>query len=264
MVARGARIVRDAVAYAFGPHGGHVSANIGHDQQRYYTKGADIASSIHSPETLESIGISQARQLATEMRNNVGDGSKMAVLLFYEMLRHGGLALKRNHPRSDVVHGMERAVEAVVSAIRRGSKPLAGDAVTQVARTAAGGSAMIAALVVEAYKKAGRDGLIVIEQSNQVETALEVQEGMQFDRGYIDAAFISPGEARECVLHDAYILIYDFKISSVRDLFPVQQSRIQFPARQVRSCTTRPAPRVQIYWRNRNPRKEEPRGRLRY
>jgi chaperonin GroEL len=155
------------------------------------------------------------------MRNNVGDGSKTAVLLFQKMLECGGAALKRNHPRVDILHGMERAVEVAVSAIRGGSKPIAGDAVMHVARTAAGGNSTIAALVVEAYRKAGRDGLIVIERSNQVESGLDVQEGMQFDRGRIDAALMSPGDPQEYVLDNAYILTYDAKISSMRDLLPL-------------------------------------------
>jgi chaperonin GroEL len=220
-VVHGARIVREAVAYAFGPHGGRISANLGQDQQRYYKRGTDIASSIHSSETLESTGISESRQLAIDMRNTVGDGSKTAVLLFQQMLESGNAALKRNHPRNDVLRGMERAVEVVVSAIRSGSKQLAEDAVVQIARTASGGNSTVATIVVEAFRKAGRDGLIVVEHTDQLDTSLDVQEGMQFDRGYLDAAFVSPTEGQECTLHDAYILTYDFKISSMQDLLPL-------------------------------------------
>jgi len=220
-VVHGARIVRDAVAYAFGPRGGHVSKSIGQGELRYYKKGADIAASIESPETLELTGIDQARHLAMEMRNSVGDGSKTAVLLFHRMLNLGSVALRRNHPQEDIVRGMERGVEAAVSAVRAGSKPLTGDAITHVARTAASGNSTIAALVVETYRKAGRDGLILVEQSGQVESVLDVQEGMQFDRGRIDAKLVSPGEPQEWVLENAYVLTYDAKISSMRDLLPL-------------------------------------------
>lgn len=221
VVIRGVRMVRDAVSYAFGPHGSHVSVNVGHDQHRYYKKGADIASSIHSLERLEEIGIAHARELAKEMRDSVGDGSKTAVLLFQRMLEAGNVALKRNHPVNEVVRGMERAVETVVSAVRSRSDPPSGESISQVARTAAGGDATIASLLVEAFRKAGRDGLIVLERSNLVESTLEVQEGMHFDRGYVDAALVTSAEAQECVLENAYILIYDRKISSMKDLLPV-------------------------------------------
>lgn len=198
---------------------------------RYYKRGTDIAGSIHSSETLKSTGIAQASLLATEMRNNVGDGSKTAALLFQKMLECGNAALKRNHPRTDILHGMERAVEAAVSAIRSGSRPLAGDAIMHVATTAAGGDSSIATLVVEAFRKAGRDGLIIIVRASQVESALEVQEGMQFDRGRIDAAVMPPGEPDECVLENAYILTYDSKISSMRDFLPLleQIARVKRP-----------------------------------
>jgi chaperonin GroEL len=220
-VVHGARLVRDAVAYAFGPRGGHVSASTGQGEPRSYKRGTDIARLIHSSQKLESTGISEAVRVATEMRDRVGDGTKTAVLLFHKMVDGGSLALKRNHPRADVLRGMERAVEAAVSAIRGGSLPLAGDAIRHVAQTAAGGSSTTAALVVEAYRKAGRDGVIVVERGTQLESALEFQEGMQLDRGRIDAPSISPAEAQEWVLDNAYILIYGSKISSMRDLLPL-------------------------------------------
>jgi chaperonin GroEL len=116
---------------------------------------------------------------------------------------------------------MERATEAVVSAIRAQSMPVTRELTAQVAKTAAGGNQKIADSVVQAYAKVGRDGVIVIEQSNLEETALELQEGMSFDRGYIDAALVSPTEVQECVLEQPYILTYDRKISSMKDLLPL-------------------------------------------
>jgi chaperonin GroEL len=221
LVIRGARMVRDAIAYAFGPQGAHVSLNVGVDQRRYYKNGAAIASSIHSPERLEEIGIRHASELATEMRNNVGDGSKTAVLLFQRMLESGSIALRRNHRRGEVLRGMDRATETAASAIRAKSKPVTRESLAQLARTAAGGDTKLASLVVEAYSKAGRDGLIVLERSDLSEPTLQLQEGMHFDQGYIDAAMASPTETHESVLENAYVLTYDHKISSMRDLLPL-------------------------------------------
>jgi len=221
VVIRGVRIVRDAVAYAFGPHGMHVSAIAGQDEHKYYKQGTAIADSIRSSEHLEATGINHARQLASEMRNGVGDGSKTAVLLFYIMVNSGSEALKRGYPPSDVMRGIERAVETVVSAIKSESRSVTADSLLDVARTATAGDHTIAGTVIEAYRKAGKDGLIVIEQGTSRETTLEVQEGMYFDRGYVDPAFVRSAEAHESVLEDTFILIYDSKISSMRDLLPL-------------------------------------------
>src|SRR5207302_1000578 len=91
----------------------------------------------------------------------------------------------------------------------------------QVARTAAGGDLNIARLVVEAFTRAGRDGVVVIEQSSTQETTLELQEGMNFDRGYTDLAFLLPSDAQEIVLDDAYVLIHELRLSSMKDLLPL-------------------------------------------
>jgi chaperonin GroEL len=217
-VIRGVRIVRDAIAYAFGPQGTHVSMRTADGQQKYYKRGTAIASSIRSADRLEEVGILHASDLAREMRDRFGDGSKTATLMFAKMLDLANHDLDLNHPRSEILKGMERATEAVVSAIRGQSTPATQEILIHVARTAAGGDPRIGAVVVEAFKKAGRDGLIGISSSNNGDISLEAQEGMYFDRGYIDSAMISSTEQQECVLENAYILVYDQKISSIRDL----------------------------------------------
>jgi chaperonin GroEL len=219
-VLRGARMVRDAVAGAFGPGGTSVSVRVG-DRHEFYKEGTAIANSVRSPVPLEQSGIDHARRLANEMRDSVGDGSKTALLLFQKMADSGNTAIKRNHPLSDVLRGMERGTEAVVSAIRSQGKPVTTESMPNVARSAAHGDAGIAKLMAEAYKKAGSDGVVVIRQTNLTETALEIQEGMVFDRGYLDTALLSSGETHECKLEDPYILIYGFKISSMKDLLPL-------------------------------------------
>jgi chaperonin GroEL len=222
LVVRGSQLVRDAIAFSFGPRGAHVSVNIGGGQQAYYKRGTAIARAIRSSQRLEEIGISHAQSLANEMSDRVGDGSKTAILIFQRLLDLGGLALKRNYSRSELLRGADRAIEAVISSVRSQSKPInKKDSLLQVARTAAGGNPQLAQIVVNAFSKAGRDGIVVIEHSDARETSLEVQEGMNFDCGYIDDAFLASAETRECVLEDAYVLINEAKISSMKDLLPV-------------------------------------------
>jgi len=221
VVFRGAQLVRDAVAHAFGPQGSNVSVNLGGDQQRYYKRGGDIARAIHSSERLEEIGIEHARLLALEMLDKVGDGSKTAILIFQKMLDVGQAALKRNHPADEILRGMERSTEAIIASVISQGKTTNKGSLLQIAQTAASGNAAIGRLIVEAYARVGRDGVVVIEQSGSPETTLEVQEGMNFDRGYIDPAFLRPAEAQECVLQDAYILISELKLASMMDLLPL-------------------------------------------
>ncbi len=224
VILRGVRMVRDALAYAFGPRSAQVSVNVAPHQQQYFRKGVLIARAIHSADRLEEIGINHATGLAQEMSNRVGDGTKTAVLLFEKMLELGNIALKRSHPRPELLLGMERATEAVVASIRSRSKTANKESLIHVARTAAGGDLKIAQLVMEAYSKAGHDGVVLIEQSNSLEIALEVQEGMNFDQGYIDAAFLFPTEAQEIVLDDAYIFIHELRLSSMKDLLPLLEA----------------------------------------
>lgn len=221
IVFRGAQLVRDAVAHAFGPHGTNVSLNVGQDQQRYFKRGADISRAIHSPERLEEIGIDHARFLASEMITKVGDGSKTALLIFQKMLDSGHAALKRNHPPDEILRGMERSVETIMAIVRSQSRPATRSSLIQVAQTAAAGNKGIAAAIVEAYAKAGRDGVVVIEQNSSPETTLEVEEGMNFDRGYIDRGFVSEAGAKECVLENAYVLLSELKIGSMKDFLPL-------------------------------------------
>jgi hypothetical protein len=166
VVIRGARMVSDAVRYAFGPQGTHVSVRVVNEQHSYYKSGYGIANYVHSADPLEATGVEHARQLAVEMRSTCGDGSKTGVLLFEKLLESGSLALKRGHPRTDVLRGMERAVETVIAAIRSATLPMAGDSLMHVSRTAANQDVDIASLVVDAFTKAGRDGLVVIERSH--------------------------------------------------------------------------------------------------
>jgi chaperonin GroEL len=108
-----------------------------------------------------------------------------------------------------------------VASIRSQSKTANRDSIAQVARTAAGGNSAVARIMVEAFAKAGRDGVVVIEQGKSLETTLDVQEGMNFDRGFIDASLLLKSESQECILEDAYILVHDLKISMMRELLPL-------------------------------------------
>lgn len=227
IVIRGVQLVRDPIALAFGPRGSHISLSAGAHEQVYYRQGAKIAKAISSAQRLEQIGINHTNALGSEMLSKVGDGSKTAILIFQKMLEVGNQALKRGYSHSDVLHGMARATEAALAAIQGQSRPLKRNSVIQVARTAAGGNDQVAQIVITAFSKVGRDGIVVVQHGSSRETILELQEGMNFDRGYIDEAFLKPTEIRECVLEDSYVLISEQKISSMRDMLPILEQVVE-------------------------------------
>lgn len=220
-VINGSRLVRDAVASAFGPQGTSVFIQTKDGEGRYFRSAVEIASSISSAEPLYEVGVNHGRQLAKEMRDSAGDGSKTALLLFQKMIEVGGNAIKKNHPRSDLFRGMERATEAIVSAVRGASCAVSFKILSEVAQTAACGDRDIAGIMVEAFKRAGRDGIVTIERNSSSDLTLDVMEGMHFDRGYLDPSLLLPDEAHECSLQDSYILLSELKISSMKDLLPI-------------------------------------------
>jgi len=221
MVVRGALIVRDPIALAFGPRGAHISLSAGAHGQVYYRQGVMIARSLSSPRRLEQIGIGHAIALADDMRRKVGDGTKTAILIFQKLLEVGSNALKSGHSHTEILRGMARATEVVVAAVRAQSKQVRKTSLTQVARTATAGNLQVAHLIVEAFSRVGRDGIVVIQKAGSRESVLELQEGMTFDRGIIDQGFFQPGEVNKCVLEDAYVLTCEHTLSSMRDVLPL-------------------------------------------
>jgi len=180
-----------------------------------------VAKEIELKDPLENMGAQLVREVASKTSDVAGDGTTTATVLaqciFVEGLKNvtagaNPMALKR---------GIERAVEAVVEEIKKLSKPVAGEAIEQVATISANNDKTIGKIIAEAMKKVGKDGVITVEESRTMETTLEVVEGMQFDRGYLSPYFITDPERMECKLEDVYILIHEKKISSMKDLLPL-------------------------------------------
>ncbi len=161
------------------------------------------------------------RQVANMVKDRVGDGTKLAIILANEFIERGYAALKHGYLPRDVVHGMDTAVEKAIAFIKGQSKAVTGTDLFSAARTAAVGDEGVATLVFEAVKRAGKDGVVTIELRPSSEDAIEVVEGMQFDRGYLDDAFITDTTTAEAVLHDAYVFICDQKLSSMKDMLPI-------------------------------------------
>jgi chaperonin GroEL len=229
-VMSGARLVRDPVARSFGPHGVSISMRVS-GQERRLRSGVAVASNTWSQNRFEAAGIVAMRQVANMTRDRIGDGSKLAIILADEFIERGYAALKEGYLPRDVVHGMDTAVEKTIAFVKGQSKAVTEPDLFSAARTAAVGDEHVATLVCEAMKKAGKDGVITIESRSSPEDAVEVVEGMQFDRGYLDERFVTEESKAEAVLDDAYVLICDQKLSSMKDMLPVleQVARVGKP-----------------------------------
>ena len=162
------------------------------------------------------------REVASKTSDVAGDGTTTATLLAQAIFREGVRTVAAGASPMALKRGIDKAVEAVVAEIKRLSREVKGDMITQVGTISANNDKQNwSSIIAEAMKKVGKDGVITVEESKTMETTLEVVEGMQFDRGYLSPYFVTDPERMECVLEDALILIHEKKISSMKDVLPL-------------------------------------------
>jgi chaperonin GroEL len=221
VVIRGANLVRSAVGSAFGPRGSSVSLSRTFGAAMQVDRGAHIAAGVKSLNPLEQMGIDEVRIATTDVYEAAGDCSKLAAILAAGFMSKGQSLIEKGfHPR-DVAEGLRSSVESVVRHLTRNTRPANSEALIAVATTAASGDARIGALVVEAMKRAGVNGIVTIETADGPATTLEVVEGTVFDQGWLSEYFVTNPETLECVLENCAILLYHRPISSMKDLLPV-------------------------------------------
>ena len=220
-VIKGARLVRDACGPALGPHGTNVSLSPSSGPAHFDRSGSAIANATRSADPLKQQGVEHARRLVQEMSVTVGDGSKTAVLIFQELVEGGFEAIQNGFALRDLIHEMDVAVETAVRNIQRMSRiPSKGD-VAAVARTASVGDEQIGATVAEALTRTGPNGVISLLEGADAASHVEIREGIYFDRGFISSRFINDETRQTAELNDTTILIYDSKISSMKQLLPI-------------------------------------------
>ncbi len=218
---RGVNKLADAVRITLGPKGRNVVLEKKFGSPLSTKDGVSVAKEIELQEPRENMGAQLVREVASKTSDVAGDGTTTATVLAQAILREGVKAVTAGSNPMDIKRGIERAVEATVQEIRKLSRPVAGKAISQVGTISANNDESIGEIIAQAMEKVGKDGVITVEEAKSLETSLEVVEGMQFDRGYLSPYFITDPERMECVLEDAYILIHEKKISSMKDLLPV-------------------------------------------
>ncbi len=183
--------------------------------------GVTVAKEIELEDKLENMGAQMVREVASKTSDVAGDGTTTATILAQAIFREGVKSVAAGANPMAIKRGIELATANVVEKIGAVSRPVEGDAVSQVAAISANNDQTIGKIIAEAMEKVGKDGVITVEEGKTMDTELDVVEGMQFDRGYLSPYFVTDQEAMECVLENAYILIHEKKISSMKDLLPL-------------------------------------------
>ena len=237
-ILRGVTTLADAVRVTLGPKGRNVVIEKKFGSPTITKDGVTVAKEVELPNALENMGAQMVKEVASKTSDVAGDGTTTATVLAQAIYREGVKTVAAGVNPMALKRGIDKAVEAIVGtrsedgtvtggALSRFSKPVSGDMIAQVGTISANSDETIGKIIAEAMKKVGKDGVITVEESKTLETLLEVVEGMQFDRGYLSPYFVTDPDRMEVVLEDAYILIYEKKISSMKDLLPVLEQVAQ-------------------------------------
>src|SRR5215468_8865917 len=218
---KGVNIMAEAVKATLGPKGRNVVIDKKFGSPTITKDGVTVAKEIELKDALENMGAQMVREVASKTSDVAGDGTTTATVLAQAIFREGVKTVAAGANPMALKRGIDKAVEKAVSEIERLAKPVKGDAIAQVGTVSANGDATIGTIIAEAMDQVGKDGVITVEESKTMETALEVVEGMQFDRGYLSPYFVTDAERMEASLENALILIHEKKISSMKDLLPL-------------------------------------------
>jgi len=220
-ILRGINQLADAVKITLGPKGRNVVIDKKFGSPTITKDGVTVAKEIELKDSLENMGAQMVREVASKTSDVAGDGTTTATVLAQAIFREGVKTVAAGANPMALKRGIDKAVEQATAAIQKLSKPVKGDAIAQVGTVSANGDQTIGNIIAEAMNKVGKDGVITVEESRTMETALEVVEGMQFDRGYLSPYFVTDPERMEAVLENPLILINEKKVSSMKDLLPL-------------------------------------------
>src|SRR5712692_5914337 len=225
---RGVDQLAEAVKVTLGPKGRNVVIDKKFGNPTVTKDGVTVAKEIELEDAIENMGAQMVKEVATKTSDLAGDGTTTATVLAQAIFREGLKSVTAGVNPMSLKRGIDRAVETVVEELKKMSVPTAGrKEIAQVGTISANNDSEIGKLIAEAMEKVGKDGVITVEEAKGLETTLETVDGMQFDRGYLSPYFITDPEKMEAVLEDAYILLHDKKISSMKDLLPVLEKVAQ-------------------------------------
>ena len=220
-ILRGVNQLADAVKITLGPKGRNVVLDKKYGSPTITKDGVTVAKEIELKDARENMGAQMVREVASKTSDVAGDGTTTATVLAQAIFREGVKTVAAGANPMALKRGIDKAVERATREIKKMSKPVTGDMIAQVGTISANGDHSIGELIAEAMDKVGKDGVISVEESKTMETALEVVEGMQFDRGYLSPYFVTDAETMKAVLENPVILLSEKKISAMRDMLPI-------------------------------------------
>ncbi len=220
-ILRGVNQLADAVKITLGPKGRNVVLDKKFGSPAITKDGVTVAKEIELKDGTENMGAQMVREVASKTSDVAGDGTTTATVLAQAIFREGVKNVAAGANPMALKRGIERAVETAVEELKKLSKPVKGEMISQVGAVSANNDKTIGGIIAEAMKKVGKDGVITVEEAKSIETSLEVVEGMQFDRGYLSPYFVTDPERMEVELNDCLILLNEKKISSMKDLLPL-------------------------------------------
>ncbi len=219
---RGINILANAVKVTLGPRGRNVLLDKAFGAPTVTKDGVSVAKEIELEDKFENMGAQMVKEVASKTSDVAGDGTTTATVLAQAIVREGMKAIAAGMNPMDLKRGIDKAVVATVEELKKQSTPCTDDkSIAQVGTISANADEAIGRIIADAMKKVGKEGVITVEEGKGLENELDVVEGMQFDRGYISPYFINNQQSMNAELDSPYILLYDKKISNVRDLLPV-------------------------------------------
>jgi chaperonin GroEL len=218
----GLNILADAVKVTLGPKGRNVVLERSFGAPTVTKDGVSVAKEIELKDKFENMGAQMVKEVASKTSDVAGDGTTTATVLAQAIVREGMKFVASGMNPMDLKRGIDKAVIAVVEELKKISRPCSSSKeIAQVGSISANSDADIGKIIADAMDKVGKEGVITVEDGKSLENELDLVEGMQFDRGYLSPYFINNPEKQMCALEDPFILLYDKKISSIRELLPI-------------------------------------------
>ena len=218
----GVKKLNDAVKVTMGPRGRNVLIQKSFGAPSITKDGVSVAKEIELKDTIENMGAQLVKEVASKTADQAGDGTTTATVLAHAIFKEGLRNITAGANPVEVKRGMDKAAEAIIVELKKMAKAVKDKKeIAQVATISANSDTVIGELIAEAMEKVGKDGVITVEEAKGIQDELDVVEGMQFDRGYLSPYFVTNPEKMQTVLEHPFVLLYDKKISNLKDLLPV-------------------------------------------